>query len=86
MNGEALKKKTIILKTIFLMYKQDKITKEWHEYEWICEDTGENPIKKGYLIETIGKKQWATDKTGKKYKIVLVNLTTGEVINPMEIF
>lgn len=27
------------------MYKQDKKTKEWYQYEWRCEDTGEIDCK-----------------------------------------
>lgn len=68
------------------MWKQDKKTKEWQEYEWICEDTGENPFKMGYPIEQTGKKQVAIDKKGIRHNVVMVNLSTGEYCEPMNIF
>lgn len=68
------------------MWKQDKKTKEWYEYEWRCEDTGENPFEKGYPIEQTGKKQVAIDKKGIRHNVILLNLTTGEIHNPTEIY
>lgn len=68
------------------MWKQDKITKDWYEYEWRCEDTGENPLELGYPIEQTGRKQIAIDKKGERHNVVLLNLTTGEICSPMEIF
>lgn len=60
-----------------------KINNEWGEYKWLCADSGIEITKTGCTIHGKGNSLHYLDDSGQKHIVLLTNIETKQVIDPI---